>query len=82
MSAARHCECFSGGSLAVTHHRAVDAVDDCGDGLLAAVFKDVFLAGVVHQLVELELPCFCLIVYVTSMLILRDLNCHSLQEFD
>jgi hypothetical protein len=79
LSAACHSKSFPSSGLSVAHNGAIDAVDDIGYGFLAAVFKNVFLAGVVHQLVELELPCFRLIVYMAAMFVFGDFNRYSLK---
>jgi hypothetical protein len=79
LSASCHGESFTSSSLTIAHNGTVYAVNYSGNGLLAAIFKNVLLACVMHQLIELELPCFSLIVYMPSMLVFGDLYRNSLR---
>ena len=78
LRAARHRECLTSACLTVAHNSAIITVDDRGNSLLRAILEHVLLAGIVHQLIELELPVLCLIVDVAAMLILRNLHLDGL----
>ena len=57
-----HGESFSSSSLPIAHNSAIISINDRFDNLFSAVRVNVFLRGVMHYLVEFELPRLLLIV--------------------
>ena len=78
LHAAAHGESFASSSLTIDHDCAVEPIDHGIDNISWARIEDVFLAGVMKDLVELESPRFLLIINVTAMLVLRYVHIYML----
>ena len=67
-----HGEGLSSSSLTIAHDGAVESIDDFRNWLLGAILEDVFLRGVVKNLVEFEFPRLLLVVHDTFTSVLLD----------
>ena len=75
---AGHGERLSGTRLAVTHYSAVESVNHFVYWLLCAVLKDIFLRGVMKNLVEFKFPRLGLVIDHSFASILGNTHCDSL----
>lgn len=73
-----HGKGFTSTCLPVTHDGSVITISHWLDDVLGAVVEKFLLAWVVQDLVEFEFPLLLLVVYETSVLVLRDLQGYCL----
>ena len=73
-----HCKCFACTGLPVAHYGSIVAVGHLLHCLQRAEVKDVLLRGIMHDLVEFELPILSYVIYETSTFIFRNVNRHVL----
>ena len=76
----RNRERLSSPCLAVSHYCPIITIYTLPDNVPCTVIVDLFLTGVVEDLVELKLPGFLLIVDETATFILRNLYSDGLDE--
>ena len=75
-----HSEGLTSSSLTIAHNCTVKSIDHFMHGLLSTVFEDIFLWGVVKNLVEFEFPRLLLVVHYSFASVLSNTDRDRLIE--
>lgn len=75
-----HGKSFTCTRLPITHDSSIVAVGNLLNCFEGTVIKYILLRGIVHDLVEFELPVFGNVVYETSALVFWNVHSHMLQD--